>query len=321
MLPRSIAVANGKGGVGKTSLAVNLAGCLALGGWHTLLVDLDPQANVSDELGLSRRGDPGDGGASLKAAINSDGASPVSILTEVRESLDVIPAGNIHTAELGELLHWRLYQRARREPTSTNEELRVLERVLAPLTAPYDTVIFDTPPATGTPLSDLALATANYLVIPTKTDRSSMHGLEILAERYQEITKTINPELLLLAVVLFDLGTTHRAIVSDARDALENALGGVAPVLETFVRHAPRASEARNQGLLAYEYESSKTKARLDALAEAKVKRLNPFKSMGRFGANTEGLAEDYQRIAQHVVDLMANAEDLETSLPGDTDV
>jgi hypothetical protein len=42
---------------------------------------------------------------------------------------------------------------------------------------------------------------------------------------------------------------------------------------------------------------------------------------MGRFGANAEGLAEDYQRIAQHVVDLMANAEDLETSLPGDTDV
>ena len=291
MLPRSIAIANGKGGVGKSSLAANLAGCLALGGWHTLVVDLDPQANVSDEFGLARRHNPGDGGASLKAAIMSDGDRPLSVLTGVRENLDVIPAGNLHTAELAEHLHWRLYQRARREPTSTNEELRVLATVLAPVAGPYDTVIFDTPPATGTPLSDLALATANYLVIPTKTDRSSMHGLEILAERYQEITKTINSDLLLLAVVLFDLGTTHRAIISDARDALENALGGAAPVLDTFVRHAPRASEARNQGLLAYEYESSKTKARQDALADAKTRRLNPFKSMGRFGANAEGLA------------------------------
>ena len=58
MLPRSIAIANGKGGVGKSSLAANLAGCLALGGWHTLVVDLDPQANVSDELGLGRRQRP-----------------------------------------------------------------------------------------------------------------------------------------------------------------------------------------------------------------------------------------------------------------------
>ncbi len=93
-----------------------------------------------------------------------------------------------------------------------------------------------------------------------------MHGLEILAERYLEITKSINPELLLLAVVLFDLGTTHRAIIGDARAVLETALvGGAAPVLDTFIRHAPRASEARNQGLLAYEYESTKTKARADA--------------------------------------------------------
>ena len=174
----------------------------------------------------------------------SDGDRPLTVLTGVRENLDVIPAGNLHTAELAEHLHWRLYQRARREPTSTNEELRVLATVLAPGGGPYDTVIFDTPPATGTPLSDLALATANYLVIPTKTDRSSMHGLEILAERYQEITKTINPDLLLLAVVLFDLGTTHRAIISDARDALENALGGAAPVLEHL--RAPRPPSIRS---------------------------------------------------------------------------
>jgi chromosome partitioning protein len=96
--------------------------------------------------------------------------------------------------------------------------------VLQPIADPYDLVIFDTPPATGTTLSDLALATANYLVVPTKPDRSSMHGLEILAERYQEVTKTVNPGLLLLAVVLFDLGVSHRAIVSDARQALINAL-------------------------------------------------------------------------------------------------
>jgi chromosome partitioning protein len=322
VLTRSIVVANGKGGVGKSSLAANVAGCLALGGWRTLLVDLDPQANVTDELGLGHRTETGDAGASLKDAVMSEGARPISVVSDVRQNLDVIPAGNIHTAELADHLHWRLYQRARRSPTTTLEELRVLEHVLAPIAEPYEIVIFDTPPATGTPLSDLALATANYLVIPTKTDRSSMHGLEILAERYLEITKSINPDLLLLAVVLFDLGTTPRTIIGDARTALEVALGGAAPVLDTFVRHAPRASEARNKGLLAYEYESTKTKARIEALAAAKTKRsLNPFKSMGRFGANAEGLAEDYQHIAQELVNLMASAEGLEAQEQGSGDV
>jgi cellulose biosynthesis protein BcsQ len=303
-------LANGKGGVGKSSLAANLAGCLALGGWRTLLVDLDPQANVTDELGLRQHSDPGDGGASLKEAILTSGSQPVTVISNVRQNLDVIPAGNVHTAELADHLHWRLYQRARRSPSSTLEELLILEQVLRPLADPYEIVIFDTPPATGTPLSDLALATANYLVVPTKADRSSMHGLEILAERYLEITKSINPALLLLGVVLFDLGTTHQAIIGDARSALEEALDGAAPVLDTFVRHAPRASEARNHGLLAYEYESSKAKARTKALAATRSKRsINPFTSMGRFGANAEGLAEDYQHIAEELVQLMAVAE------------
>jgi hypothetical protein len=85
-------------------------------------------------------------------------------------------------------------------------------------------------------------------------------------------------------------------------------------VLEPFVRHAPRASVARNQGLLAYEYEHTKIKARTEALAEAKTKRnINPFKAMARFGTNAEGLAEDYQRIAQALVELIAGAEGTST--------
>ena len=215
MIPRSLCLANGKGGVGKSSLAANIAGSLALGGWRTLLVDLDPQANLTDELGVSRD-HLEDAGESLKEAVASGGARAVSVVAEVRQNLDVIPAGSVHTAELADQLHWRIYQRARRSPATTLEEFRALEPVLRPIADNYDVVIFDTPPATGTALSDLALATANYLVIPTRVDRSSMHGLEILAERYQEITKTVNPDLLLLAVVLFDIGTTHHAILSEA---------------------------------------------------------------------------------------------------------
>jgi cellulose biosynthesis protein BcsQ len=311
LIPRSLCLANGKGGVGKSSLAANIAGSLALGGWRTLLVDLDPQANLTDELGVSRD-HLDDAGESLKEAVASGGARAVSVVAEVRQNLDVIPAGSVHTAELADQLHWRIYQRARRSPATTLEELRALEPVLRPIADNYDVVIFDTPPATGTALSDLALATANYLVIPTRVDRSSMHGLEILAERYQEITKTVNPDLLLLAVVLFDIGTTHHAILSEARAALEEALGGVAPVLGTFVRHAPRASEARNQGQLAYEYEATKTQARTEAMAAAKTKRANPFNGLARFGSNAEGLARDYQLITEELVELMAKAEGVE---------
>ncbi len=80
-----------------------------------------PTSSVSDDPDRSR-----DGGASLKDAITSEGSRPVSVVTEVRQNLDVIPAGNIHTAELADHLHWRLYQqRARRSPTTTLEELRI----------------------------------------------------------------------------------------------------------------------------------------------------------------------------------------------------
>lgn len=312
MIPRSIVIANGKGGVGKTSVAVNLAGALALSGYRMLLVDLDPQANVSDELGLLRSDGSGDGGESFKLAVMSDGKIPIQVVRNVRENLDLVPAGENHTAELQEVLRYRSGQT--NGAARAFKELYAVERVLAPLSGDYEMVLFDTPPSAGAPLSDAALAIANYLIIPTKVDRSSMHGLEILAHRLAEISEAnVNPNLCLLGVVLFDIGTSHTAIEGEARASLDAALGGVAPVLQAFVRHAPRASEARNNGQLAYEYESTKDKAFREALATARKNRTerhrNPFRTLSRFGTNAEGLAQDYQRIAVEVVDLIASAE------------
>ena len=293
MLDRALALANGKGGVGKTSVAVNLAGVAALSGWRVLLVDLDPQGNVGDDLGYRRDG-RGDEGETLHDAVLKRGRMPLEPLRNVRPGLDVVPGGD-YTEELADLLATRRNKAAGQH--AAQAELLVLGQVLESVAGDYHLMVLDCPPAGGV-LLDAALAAAHWLVIPTRGDAGSIQGLVRVAKRFQEVSSSVNPGLEVLGVVLFDFGNSHRRMVAEVRESLAASLGSVAPVFDAFVRSAPKASgDMRNAGQLAYEYEQSKARAVTGSDGP------RPWEPGAlRFGANAAGLAEDYQRLTDEVL-------------------
>ena len=136
-LTNTIAFANGKGGVGKTSVTANVAGIAALSGWRVLTVDLDPQGNLGTDLGYTQAG-ASDQGAGLMAAIR-DG-SALTPLRNVRPGLDAVPGGD-HMDGLMTVLAPRLLDES--APATA------IADALASLAEDYDLVLLDCPPAGG----------------------------------------------------------------------------------------------------------------------------------------------------------------------------
>src|SRR5664279_5248730 len=197
VLSRVVAIANGKGGVGKTSLATTLSGLAAAAGYRILLIDLDPQGNVGEDLGYTGSG-TGDDGAGLVTALVA--GSPIAVtLPGIRENVDVICGGE----RLDDLAGLLLSRHRRGVPVTD-----VLAAPLADLLdrSDYDLVILDCPP--GEPnLQLLALGAARWLVVPTRGDAASLKGMTRIAQRLVE-ARNHNPDLELLGVVLFDIASS-----------------------------------------------------------------------------------------------------------------
>lgn len=295
MLSNTIAVVNSKGGVGKTSVAANLAGLAAHAGWRVLTVDVDAQGNLARDLGYY---DDSDDGRELFEAIL---ASRVPEARQVRENLDVV-AGGAMLARLDAALIGEQPGRGR------VERLYSLERTLAPLGADYDLIVVDCPPSVAAPLVTEALTLARFAVIPTRPDEASIDGLGGLAQHISALTAAGggNPDLEVLGVVLFDVGSGHAAIRRDARAELDELLGGIAPVFATVIRSGPRAAQdMRRQGLLAHEYEREAQ----DALPwhEARRQGLQP----PRFAGNADGLAGDYEALSHEILSRFLERRDV----------
>ena len=279
-LANAVAVANGKGGVGKTSITANVAGTAALSGWKVLAVDLDPQGNLGNDLGYNQRGESDDGRGLLRAVVSGD---PLEPLAGVRENLDVVPGGEAMD-ELVAILTTRQHRDA-----GAAEAVAV---ALEPVAHRYQLILVDCPPAGGV-LLDAALAAARFLVIPTERDSGSLDGFVRVARRFAHVRATTNPSLELLGVVLFDFGTQDRRMLADTRAELERDLDGAAPVFDAFVRNSRRApGDMRDRGLLAYEYEQ----------AAAKATPWYKDREGPRFSASARGLAEDYQRLTAEML-------------------
>ena len=182
LMAHSVVVANGKGGVGKTSLSAHLSGLAAAAGWSVLAVDLDPQGNLSRDLGYRDRSDDGKG---LAAAVAIRDPSQFDIIN-VRPGLDVIAGGaQLRRTEIA-LAAERLIDPA---------AVRVLGELLASLASSYQLIVFDTPPAITAALVDAAFACAGNLVIPSRIDEASIDGLEGTAERFAAARAAHNPQL------------------------------------------------------------------------------------------------------------------------------
>jgi len=249
MLHQAIAVINGKGGTGKTSITANIGGLFAKADYRVLIADMDPQGNLGRDLGYVDDG-RGDGGRALFAAVTA--GAPLEPLREVRPNLDVIPGG-----ELVEDMAATLYSRGTRGQSVNG----AVNDALATIAADYDLVLIDCPPGNRA-LQQMALTAARFVVVPTKADDASLDGLVQVAKLFTHVKGGDNPHLELLGVVLFGIGARSRRIAETARKQIDRDLGpGL--TFDTEIRHVEGpAQDCRRLGKLVHEIEAELPEAR-----------------------------------------------------------
>lgn len=249
-----IAIANTKGGVGKTSTAVNVAWWLAHGGFRVCIVDTDAQGDTSWNLGTWHDGQHDEGRALRSAAM--DGTKPEPIRgVRVMDSggrIDLLPGGK-HLDELTAVLMQRRHSH-RDEPDTLAESIRALAAC-----GEYHFVIVDCPPL-GHALQESVFRAARWLLIPVMVDPSSSErGLGDTAARFGA-ARAHNPDLTLLGVFLFGAVISAHRVIARTKDSLRELLSslphGDELVLETTIRNVQATAQAeRRQGLTAAELE------------------------------------------------------------------
>ncbi|NKX54778.1 ParA family protein [Arthrobacter mobilis] len=291
-LERVVAVVNGKGGVGKTTITANIGGMLAASGYRVLLVDMDPQGNLAEELGYTNKPVNDDGLALSRTLASGSAAKPA---TGIRGNLDVLMGGaHLDKAAAG------LTMKARKDPSAAKS---ALANALAPLAANYDLIFVDCPPGQET-LQQAALAAARWALIPVKTDASSRKGLRDVARRLDAVID-INPNLDLLGVVLFGVNRSAHRVVEAARDGIQEDLGQGAPILSATIRHAEAAAqESRERGLLAFELEEA-----LLAAPKWWELRRNNVQHDGPRSKSAVGVAEDFQALGEEIIARITASE------------
>jgi len=230
-----IAIANQKGGVGKTTTAINLATALAATGWRTLLIDLDPQGNASTGLGIST--------AARELSTYDVLAGEASIVEVAQPTriprLDIVPA----TVDLSG---------SEVELVSVEDRTHRLDRAMAAVPAgQWDICLIDCPPSLGL-LTLNALTAANSLLVPLQCEFFALEGLSQLLQTVERIRERFNPGLAILGVALTMFDRRNRLTDQVSADVRE-CLGPV--VFDSVIPRNVRLSEAPSHGLPALVYD------------------------------------------------------------------
>jgi len=241
------AVANQKGGVGKTTTAVNLASCSAVAGQQTLLVDLDQQCNATVALGGDRELHPSSYDCLTGEVSVAEAARPAG-----PDNLWIVPANRDLAGAAVEL------------PRLESGETRLRER-LGPVRERFATTLLDCPPSLG-PVSVNALVAADRVIVPVQAEYLALEGLVQFLETLGLIRRELNPQLEVsgLVVTMYDERTR---LAQDVEAELRDHFDGM--VFKTVIPRSVRVAESPSYGLPVTEHApSSRGATAYRALAE-----------------------------------------------------
>ena len=250
----TVAIANQKGGVGKTTTAINMATAMAATGWRTLLLDLDPQGNASTGLGIASS----DRAASsydllIEGASIAQSARPSSI-----PGLDIIPATqDLSGAEV--------------ELVTAQDRAERLRQALRRGAARHDICFIDCPPSLGL-LTLNALTAADTLLVPLQCEFFALEGLSQLLQTVERVQQRFNPDLGIVGVALTMFDRRNR-LTDQVADDVRDCLGAL--VFDAVIPRNVRLSEAPSHGLpaLIYDHQCAGSRAYI-ALARELIGRL-----------------------------------------------
>ena len=247
---RIIAVANQKGGVGKSTTAINLSACLAEKGKKVLAIDMDPQGNTTSGFGVDKNGIEN----TLYELLLGEAETKDTIVKDVVENLDLIPSNiNLSGAEI--------------ELVGIDDKEFILKGITDKLRRKYDYIILDCPPSLNM-LTINAMTTADSVLVPIQCEYYALEGLSQLMHTIELVQERLNPELEMEGVVF----TMYDARTNLSLQVVENVKAHLNKnIYKTIIPRNVRLAEAPSHGMPINLYDTRSTGAESYRMLAAEV--------------------------------------------------